>query len=202
VGLDERLGGNSRRFAKPSWEGAAGTGANEAPVELAPSPDLVRPWRKATVVASTIAALELVLLVAAGIALLGRDLAHRTRTAAPARHAPASRQHGRPAPAAKPAGKPTLARSAVSVLVLNGNGRAGAAATEARAVGVHGYRVARVGNAPGNGHTRTVVMYRPGYRAEAERLAHDAGISVVGPLDGLTPAALGRAQLTVVVGDE
>ena len=89
-------------------------------MELAPPTEaLVHPWRKATVVASSIAAVELVLLVAAGIALLGRDLAHHADAAAtPARHAAANLQHAKP-PLARPepVGKPTLARSATSVLV-------------------------------------------------------------------------------------
>jgi hypothetical protein len=172
-------------------------------VELAPPTEaLVRPWRKATVVASAIAAIELVLLVAAGIALLGRDLAHHAHTVAPARNAAVSPRHVKP-PLARPepVGKPTMARSALSVLVLNGNGRPGAAATEANVVSARGYQLARVGNAPRTDYTRSVVMYRPGYRAEAARLAHDIGVSQFAPLDGLTPSALGRAQLAVLVGD-
>ena len=173
-------------------------------MELAPATEaVVRPWRKATVVASAIAAVELVLLVAAGIALLGRDLAHHSRAAAPARHASPQPPHVKPALARpEPVGRPTLARSAISVLILNGNGRAGAAATEANVVSARGYQLARVGNAPRTGYTRSVVMYRPGYRAEAARLAHDIGVSQFAPLDGLTPSALGGAQLAVLVGDE
>jgi hypothetical protein len=172
-------------------------------VELAPPTEaLVRPWRKATVVASSIAAIELVLLVAAGIALLGRNLAHHAQASAPARHAAAKPQQAKPALARpEPIGKPTLARSATSVLVLNGNGRPGAAATEANVVGTRGYQLARVGNAPRTDYVRSVVMYRPGYRAEAARLAHDIGVPLFAPLDGLTPAALGRAQLVVLVGN-
>jgi hypothetical protein len=174
-------------------------------VELAPSPDtLAHPWRKATVVASAIAAVELVLLVAAGIALLGRDLAHHARTAQAAPAAKHTAVKARPAkpPLAlpEPIGKPKLARGEISVLVLNGNGHAGAASTEANVVLARGYRLGRVGNASRTDYTRSVVMYRPGFRAEAARLAHDTGISLFAPLDGLTPAALGRAQLAVVVG--
>jgi hypothetical protein len=174
-------------------------------VELAPpSEALARPWRKATIVATAVAALELVLLVAAGIALLGRDLAHHGRKAEPTAakpHAAAVKQRAKP-PLARPQaiGKARLSRAATSVLVLNGNGRAGAAATQATMVSGRGYRLVRVGNAPRSDYTRSVVMYRPGYRAEAARLAHDVGISLFGPLDGLTPASLGTAQLAVVVG--
>jgi hypothetical protein len=175
-------------------------------VELAQTQDaLVRPWRRATVVASVIAAVELVLLVAAGIALLGRDLARHAQPASAGHEKRASAKAHRIKPALarpEPIGKPKLARAATSVLVLNGNGRAGAAAMEANVVTARGYRLAQVGNAPRTGYTRTVVMYRPGYRAEAARLAHDIGISLFSPLDGLTPAALGSAHLAVVVGED
>ena len=174
-------------------------------MELTPSHDtLARPWRKATVVVSAIAAVELVLLVAAGIALLGRDLAHHARTAeaAPAAAPAAARSMPAKAPLARPApiGKPKLARGEISVLVLNGNGHAGAAGMEANVVRARGYRLGPVGNASSTDYTRSVVMYRPGFRAEAARLAHDIGITIFAPLDGLTPAALGGAQLAVVVG--
>jgi len=172
-------------------------------MELAPpSEGFVQPWRKATVIVSAIAAVELVLLVAAGIALLGRHLAHGTAVSAPAaHHAAAKPKHAKPAPVRpEPIGEPKLARSATSVVVLNGNGRSGAAATEASVVSARGYRIGRVGNAPSSGLARTVVMYRPGYRAEAARLAHDIGVTLFAPLDGMTPASLGRAQLAVLVG--
>jgi hypothetical protein len=175
-------------------------------VELAPtSESFAHPWRKATVIVGAIAAVELVLLVAAGIALLGRHLAHGTAASVPAAHhaAAAKPKRARPAPARpEPIGKPTLARSATSVVVLNGNGRSGAAATEASVVSARGYRIGRVGNAPTSGLARTVVMYRPGYRPEAARLAHDIGVTLFAPLDGLTPASLGHAQLAVLVGAE
>ena len=45
-----------------------------------PSPDaLVRPWRTATLVASLVAAIELVLLVVAALLLLAKPLAHAVR---------------------------------------------------------------------------------------------------------------------------
>ena len=61
-----------------------------------------------------------------------------------------------------------------SVLVLNGNGVQGAAAQASAAlVRARGYTVKEVGNAPRTGYARTIVMYRPGFRAEAVRFAHD-----------------------------
>ena len=45
-----------------------------------------------------------------------------------------------------------------------------------------------------------VVMDRPGFRAEGMRLAHDLGIKVVGPLDGIHAGALDGGQLALIVG--
>ena len=157
----------------------------------------VRPWRTATLVASTVATLELVLLVAAGVALLGEPVADRVRAAADKEAAaPKLRKHTRVAPAAR-----RLTRAETSVLVLNGNGETGAAAAAASRVHGIGYIVGGVGNAPRSDHTRSVVMYRPGRRAEAQRLARDLGIPLVAPLDGLRLDQLMGAHVALVVGD-
>jgi hypothetical protein len=87
------------------------------------------------------------------------------------------------------------------VLVLNGNGRTGAAASEADRVRAKGYRVASVGDAPRRDYTRSIVMYRPGFAADGRRLAKALGIKVVGPLDGMGLGALQGAHAVVVVGD-
>ena len=87
------------------------------------------------------------------------------------------------------------------MIVLNGNGRSGAAASGAARLQSFGYAIAGTGNAKRQGlHAATVVMYRAGYRAEGLRLAHDLKVKVVGPLDGLKPAALRGGQLAIVIG--
>jgi len=43
-------------------------------------------------------------------------------------------------------------------------------------------------------------MYRRGYHAEALRLARDLHVQIVGPLDGLKPAALHGGQLAILLG--
>jgi hypothetical protein len=93
-----------------------------------------------------------------------------------------------------------MPRGSISVTILNGNGIAGAAATEASRVRARGYLVGEVGNAPRSGYGRSVVMYRTGRRGEALRLARDLRILRVSPLDGLRPRDLLGAQLAVVVG--
>jgi hypothetical protein len=174
-------------------------------------PELVRPWRTATLVASGIAALELVLLVVAGSVLLGKTIAPRLGVAAK-HHATASKQAApprhqaaaAPAPAARLAPVPrraaTLPRAKTNVVVLNGNGLQGAAGAEASLVQARGYRVTRVANAPRGGYPKTIVMYRPGFAREARRFARDLHLGLVEPLDGIKPAALPRAQLVVILG--
>jgi hypothetical protein len=156
------------------------------------------PWRTATLVAAGVALVELVALVAVGAMLLADPVARQVTKAA-------ERQALAPVvekPRAKPkAGEPTLTRAQTSVLVLNGNGRPGAAADTAERVRGIGYTIGSVGNAKRTDHTRSLVMYRAGHEAEAKRLARDLKVKVVGPLDGMRPAELLGAHVALVVGD-
>ncbi len=43
-------------------------------------------------------------------------------------------------------------------------------------------------------------MYRKGYQPEANRLAKDVGVKLVGPLDGLREPQLMGAHIALVVG--
>lgn len=160
----------------------------------APSPPLdalVRPWRTATFVVGLVAAAELVVLVVVGIALLGKPLTRHVRAAA--------EEEVLGAPDRKPA-LPPLSRAHTRVVVLNGNGLAGAAGAAADRVRGRGYRIAAVGNASRSDHVTSVVMYRPGRRAEGERLARDLDVDAVGPLDGLRLRSIGRAHAVLIVG--
>jgi LytR cell envelope-related transcriptional attenuator len=169
-----------------------------------PSPDaLVRPWRTATLVASLVAAIELVLLVGAALLLLAKPLAHAVQ-----RHAEAAALA--PATTAKKAAPivhktkrvaaPKHLRSHTGVFVLNGNGRNGAASAEAATLSGLGYRVPSKGNAKRQDYATTVVMYRRGWEPEGRRLAHDLHVQIVGPLDGISTSAMHGAQLVVVLG--
>jgi hypothetical protein len=165
---------------------------------------LVRPWRTATVVASLIAAVELFILVGFAIALFGQPLLgwaqgtteHR---AVPEKVGVLAASASRPAPPASPAA-PKLERTETSVLVLNGNGVAGAAASAGQLVRRKGYVVAGVGNASRNDYRRSVVMYRPGYAPEAARFGRDLRVKIVSPLDGLRLKDLMGAHVAVVLG--
>lgn len=167
-----------------------------------PAPDaLIRPWRTATLVASLVAAVELVVLVAVALVLLAKPLSHAMeRHAQKAAFAP-ERKHA--AAVVKKAEKitlPKLMRTETGVFVLNGNGRSGAAAAESSKLSALGYRVPGTGNATRQDYATTVVMFKRGYAAEGRRLATDLHIKVVGPLDGLKPAALHGGQLAIVLG--
>ena len=151
-----------------------------------------------TLVASAVAAVELVALVALGVVLLAKPVSAHVQQAAEKKvFAPAKK--AKP-PAPTPVGKPTLSRAETSVIVLNGNGRSGAAADGAASVRELGYTIGTVGNAPRSDFTRTLVMFRPGYRPEAVRLAADLKVKIVGPLDGLRRSDMMGAHVALVVG--
>ena len=173
---------------------------------LTPVDALVRPWRLATLAASLIAGVELIALVLLGFLLLAKPLSHAiqrhataTATAAVVKKAKASATTHKLIKAA-PIGVPKLTRAHTSVLVLNGNGRSGAASDAAAKLRAVGYAISGTGNAPRSDYAATVVMFRPGYRPEATRLARDMHLKVVGPLDGLKPKQLQGAQIAVLLG--
>ena len=153
----------------------------------------VERWRHATIVVTFVATVELVLLAAAGIALIGNPFAgtFKADTASAAR----ATHKAKPAPT-----HPMLRRSEVSVVVLNGNGRAGAAAATAARVKARGYLVGKVGNAPHLNDGRSVIMYRAGYEPEARRFARDLHVRIVSPLDGMRPRQLMGSHLVLVLG--
>ena len=157
--------------------------------------DLAHPWRTRAIIAGAVAAVELVVLLVAGVVLVAPALGRHVRHAATVKALAPPRA---PKPA-KPS-RPTLTRGETSVLVLNGNGRTGAAATEAQRIRGLGYLIGGVGNAPQTTYGRSVVMYRPGFRPEAVRLAHDARIAIVTPLDGLRRSQLQGAHVAVILG--
>ncbi len=155
--------------------------------------DLIRPWRRATIAVSAVAAVELLLLSIVGIALFGKPLLHHFQNSAAS--AAASPKHAaKPAPA-----KAMLPRDELVVMVLNGNGQAGAAHAAADRVQAKGYLLGNVGNAP-RIMPHSLVMFRPGYAAEGRRLAHDLRVRLARPLDGMRPSQLLGAHLVLILG--
>jgi hypothetical protein len=166
---------------------------------LAAQDALVRPWRLAAYIAGGIAAAELLLLLVIGGGALVQTVSQRVQLAARERalaapHKQAVKRKREPAAAAKTPRRRTV------VMVLNGNGRTGAAASAASRVRSRGYRIGAVGNAPRTDFARNLVMYKPGYVGEGRRLAHDLGVKQVGPLDGIRARELGRAQIVFILG--
>lgn len=152
------------------------------------------PWRAATVLVGAVAVAELIALVAIGLAQLAPS--HDTAAAPaakPARHVAAPKPQPVPQHALRP-------RTAVRVLVLNGNGVSGAAAAAASSLQSHGYRIADATNAQRSDYANSMVMFVPGWVKEARRLARDAGIRMVAPVDGLRPAQLKGSKVILLLG--
>ena len=156
------------------------------------------PWRAATLVAATLATIEFVVLIVAAAFLLARPLHHPApkATATPI-HQTRAILHVRRIQVTPHA---LLPRTRLSVLVLNGNGIAGAAASAAAKLHGLGYRIGGKRNAERRHYARSIVMYVPSYAHEAQRLARDTGIHLIAPVDGLTPRALKGVKLVVLLG--
>ena len=167
----------------------------EHPLPAPPSASAL--WRTAALFAASVAALELIALIALGMVALPSLAGDDTAAAPQAEKAKAPARRAKPA---GPTATPLLPRQRTSVLVLNGNGRTGAAAQAAESVKALRYRIGGVGNAATQNFTRTIAMYAPGRRAEAARLARDLHISTVSPLDGVRAADLGGAHVALIVG--
>lgn len=156
------------------------------------------PWRTAALVVSAVAAAELVALLVVGATHLAPAGHHTVTPAAPHPRAVVHREAVAPPPA--PPSHPLRPRSHVSVLVLNGNGLQGAAGREAVRLQTLGYRVAGAANAPRHDYARSMVMYVPGWVKDARRLAHDVGVRVVTPVDGIPRARLKGSSVVVLLG--
>jgi hypothetical protein len=165
------------------------------PVDYPVSPDR---WRTRALLFAAVAAIELAVLAGLGVVAMGRVLVDEVEGAARAHELapPAPRKEVKPtAPE-----RPVLEPGETSVVVLNGNGVSGAAAATAARVRALTYVVSGTGNATRSNYARSLVMYRKGYRREAQALAKAAGVGLVGPLDGLRERDLMGAHLALVVG--
>ena len=174
-------------------------------------------WRRAALIVGAVAVLELVALVVVALAFVAKPFAdspERPNPAAATSPAEGEKGDGKPTaaaaepaqggdPAAQPAAVAELPRAKTQVLVLNGNGFAGAAGQMAAVVQALRYPVSGVADAVHRNFPRTIVMYRGGFLGEANRLAKDLGLARdrTMPLDGMRPADLHGAQLVVIVGD-
>lgn len=153
-------------------------------------------WRTATIVASGVAVFELVLVVILLTALIGKGVTAHAKEAALTRATGVQPKAFKPEPK-----RVTLTRAETSVIVLNGNGIAGAAAAAADSVKGRGYSIAATGNATRSNYGQSVVMYRSGRKPEAQRLARDLGVKLVGPLEGMSTRDLLGAHVALVLGN-
>ena len=168
------------------------------------------PWRTATLVASAIAAAELVGLIAIGGFVVAHPFGHHAKpdaaAAATVVHHATPIVHRVVAPIPKKdrvglvASHPLRPRAEMRVLVLNANGVQGAAHTEAARLQGLGYTIGAAQNAPSHHYAQSMVMFVPGYQKEARRLAHETGIRLVAPVDGLSRSALSASRLVVLLG--
>jgi Sec-independent protein translocase protein TatA len=166
------------------------------------------PWRTAAIVAAGVAAVELFVLIVVAVifgAKLVTDSAEKgvrpmqaTKPAASTESVTANTSQTEDGQKAKAAGE--LPRNRTSVIVLNGNGVSGAAAATADQVRGFHYVIAATGNAPRSDFERSFVMYRPGFKDEGVRLAHDLHLRRAIPLDGLTRRDLQGAHLALIIG--
>ena len=167
----------------------------------------IRPWRSAALVAAAIAAVELLLLVIAGIAIFAKPFTDHVEKTAAATVAKATSPAPRPRastpskPAVDPVPVAKLPRSETSVLVLNGNGRNGAAGEAASVLQALRYLIAGTADAPRTDFARSIIMYRPGFEGEARRLAKDVRVKRVAPLDGMKVSDLQGAHVVLILGE-
>jgi LytR cell envelope-related transcriptional attenuator len=169
-----------------------------------------QPWRAAAIVAAAIATVELLLLVLIAVAFSTRFFADevnrtldtalpQTPTAVQPSPQPSSTGNTKTSAASKPV-KPVLSRRETAVIILNGNGIPGAAANLADNVRRRGYLISGSANAPRSDFTKSIVMFRPGFQREAERLGADMKIKRVVPLDGMSKGDLQGAHLALILG--
>jgi hypothetical protein len=140
------------------------------------------PWRLAILVASALA-----LATLGGLVLTHQT--ERTRPVSDTGRVP----KGRALPPLRP-------RAHISVLVLNGNGVSGAAGGLATDLLAVGYGHAIPSDAPSLTYARSLVLFRPGWQLEAERLSRDARIPIVAPLDGRVATEYAHVPLVLILG--
>jgi hypothetical protein len=166
------------------------------------------PWRSAAFIAASVATVELLILLVVGIWLFGKffhdevsKATNPTTVAQVAVERKLKEQGQLPSEQAATAdAKPMLKRGDTSVLVLNGNGIGGAASDTAEQIRGKHYLIAGTDNASRTDYPRSIIMYRPGFKREAQRLGKDFDVRRVGPLDGVRIRDLQGAHVVLVIG--
>jgi hypothetical protein len=156
-----------------------------------PDETSTRSWRRTAIITAAIAGVELVVLLVIVLAFIAKPFTDDARQKAAAAE-----------PARGEVSAPAAPRAETPVIVLNGNGVAGAAGAAAGQVRKLEYPVVAVGDASRPDFTHTIVMYRGDSRAAAMRLARDLGLPArrAVPLDGMRLKDLRGAELALVLG--
>jgi hypothetical protein len=94
-----------------------------------------------------------------------------------------------------------LVASDVTVAVLNGTSVPGLGAKVADDVTANNFELGTVGNSRKE-YTQTVVMYEPGEKKAALKVAHDLGVNPVQQVDRPTQEAAGNADVVVIAGED
>jgi hypothetical protein len=98
---------------------------------------------------------------------------------------------------------PLANKAEVTVAIFNASGIQGAAGTKTRGIlEAEGYSFGIIDNSPdgATGISQTQVMWAEDKEEVARNVAQDLEVSLVGPLDGLTPDQIGAADVAVIVG--
>jgi hypothetical protein len=166
------------------------------------APARIGPWGTPLRLAAGIGAVTVTAIVL-GVVFVVKPIATRGKAEAAPAAAPearAAKLHNPLAPGAPAVAE--LPRKKTQVLVLNGSGAEGAAGDAAESLRSRRYAVVGAQNASFLGFRRTIVLYRPGFRGEAERLARDVGIARrrVAPVDGVKRTELRGAQVVLILG--
>jgi LytR cell envelope-related transcriptional attenuator len=93
----------------------------------------------------------------------------------------------------------TLVAHDVSVAVLNGTAVAGLGAKVADDVTANNFTLGTVGNSRKE-YDQTVVMYEPGEKKAALKVAHDLGVKPIQNIDRATQEEAGNADVVVIAG--
>lgn len=125
-----------------------------------------------------------------------------TSTGTPAGHtALVPAKHSHKTASKQPAKTPTVSPAETTVAVLNATEAEGLAHRTAGELQQSGYSQAAAlnGKPPGSGQV-SIVEYASGHQAEAEGVAHSAGVSHVQPMEAAVVALVNSASVALIVG--
>jgi hypothetical protein len=101
----------------------------------------------------------------------------------------------------KGGGSARVAPGEIEVTVLNGTAVPNLAADYGHRVEAKGFKLGALGNTS-QPVEQSVVMYKPGHKPEARRVARQLKISHIGAMDSEVKSASAGAKVTVVIGED